>query len=129
MHFRSLLRPLGVVALVALALVSGPAGLAHATDNSPGAQQRCTAGGYRWDPVNKECWNLWCPWSDGHYYHPGEVKYVNGQGYSCDGRTGQFVPLLVAQPAGPATGYWTPAPPSTHSTIPIGPLTTTTFNR
>ena len=131
MSLGSYLRPLGAATLVVLALVSGPASLAQATANR--TERQCTAGGYRWDPVHRECWDRWCPWSDGHYYHPGETKVVGDQAYMCDGATGQFIPIgIVAQPGGPATGQWTTTtwtPTGNHSAAPIGPVTTTTLSR
>jgi hypothetical protein len=123
-------RTLATAALLALGILSGPAGLALATSND--AERSCNARGYHYDTQRQECWDKKCTW-DGRTYEPGADRTIRSPGGGvwtliCNGGTGHWVTLGPTQtpethPLVPETGTARPGVSSpTTDTTPLAPV-------
>ena len=105
---RQQFRALATAAMLTVAILSGPAGLAHADDKAS-----CQGRGGAWNPTFGYCMDHTCE-HDGQTYQGGDFIAVTatqyGWGtsgsrsttafYMCDGRTGQWI-LIRTAPTGP----------------------------
>jgi hypothetical protein len=120
-------RMLATAALVALAVLSGPAGLAFAAPNDE-AKARCQARGYVWDD-QKGCADKRCRIGGEDVGHGYVWRTTNSNGtvtnWVCNGWTGEFDLQRTATPQGPAAPprggtAEQPASTSSGSTTPRG---------
>ena len=124
-------RTLATAAVLALGILSGPAGLALAAPSD--AERNCNARGYAYDTDRQECADKKCT-HDGRTYEPGSIRTIPrtiGGGVwilYCDGRTGQWGVMNSTQtPELPAilpeTGTARPGVSSpTTDTTPLAPV-------
>jgi hypothetical protein len=107
MNLRTLVRTLATAALLALAIVSGSIGLAHAESNTSPAG-RCKAGGGVW-VEGRGCADQKCPTSWGGASHgdrrvvrnrvPGQFLANGDVTQECNGFTGQWVTVNAPAPS------------------------------
>ena len=127
MYSRNQVHMLVKAALLALAVISVPAGHAHAADS----KESCAAKHQGFDSATGSCAGKTCT-AGGTIYQPGEVNVVRLLGQVirvevCNGLTGQMEPARTATPSGPAApaGNGTLAPTNTTPSGPVAPRPTT----
>jgi hypothetical protein len=96
-------RTLATAAVLALGILSGPAGLALAAPSD--AERNCNARGYAYDTDRQECADKKCT-HDGRTYEPGSIRTIprtlGGTAYVvCNGRTGQWGYIGMTQTPAP----------------------------
>jgi hypothetical protein len=102
MKLRTPLGSLATASLLALAIVSLPAGSAYATATNPKNKTAttCQAQGYEWDDV-KGCADKTCTMY-GETYHHGQFTNRGEDIVYCDGYTGNWVLIRTRPRSGPA---------------------------
>src|SRR5215210_2521996 len=127
-------RTLATAAVLALGILSGPAGLAHAEPNVFTSRDLCRAAGHVWVD-GRGCAVYKCPGDKQHGDRRTVREHIPGQylgrvvTQQCDGFTGQWVTLRTESPESPEVPPRNGTIEQTDSTptrptrpLPAGPL-------